>query len=535
MDSNEIPNTNDNNGEEDHIPLVNRNSNETCDKRNNSTTGATSFQAALSIAKAVMGAGSFALPWSFKQAGYIAGPVLMFLFMILSVISLKLLVSCRYLAFELASLRRKAKEEINGGDHGDDEEDYDHASNKDGGSQRNKEEKIFFASSYVDVAREAFGDAGAFVTYVASVLSSVGVCGSYLVFIASNIASLLHQRTATGGGEEGITGNGLHAALVLTVLPFAIALSSVKNASHSAVSSLLGDVSVFLGMVVVIAYVALYGSGEGGEKEGDDDADLGSFSNHTPGEGCVGIGTIETIPLAFGSISFLFFIHFLMLPIESSMLKPTDFPKTVSVTMFTCYLISAIFGVSGYWFFGENTEQIVLLNVQGSKFVSCCKILLCIDLIFTYPVVMRPSIEIVERTLSTMALPAIFATIFSNDCITEGVGVGRVCSQEACRLSWWRRLTACVILGFIAACAGLLIPSFALFSGLVGGVCQTFLGFVFPPLMYLQLLHQIRYHGKKKKGSASWSDYVTLMGIVMIGILIVLWTIKSTWSELHTT
>eukprot|EP00957_Ditylum_brightwellii_P202478 15330347-Ditylum_brightwellii.AAC.1 len=153
--SNEILNTTDNTGQEDHIPLVNRNSNnnETYDKHNNSTTGATSFQAALSIAKAVMGAGSFALSWSFKQ---------------------QLLVSCRYLAFELALLRRKAKEEINGNDYGNEEEDYDVTHNKDVGSKQIKEEKMFFASSYVDIVREAFSDVGAFATCIASVLSSVG-------------------------------------------------------------------------------------------------------------------------------------------------------------------------------------------------------------------------------------------------------------------------------------------------------------------------------------------------------------------------
>mmetsp|Transcript_15010 Transcript_15010/g.31069 ORF Transcript_15010/g.31069 Transcript_15010/m.31069 type:complete len:139 (-) Transcript_15010:333-749(-) len=52
------------------------------------------FEAGVSLAKAIMGAGSFALPWAFSKMGYIAGPIFMTIFLGLSVHSMGLLVDC---------------------------------------------------------------------------------------------------------------------------------------------------------------------------------------------------------------------------------------------------------------------------------------------------------------------------------------------------------------------------------------------------------------------------------------------------------
>ncbi|KAL3926728.1 MAG: hypothetical protein SGARI_005512 [Bacillariaceae sp.] len=105
--------------------------------------------------------------------------------------------------------------------------------------------------------------------------------------------------------------------------------------------------------------------------------------------------------LAFGAIGYLFLVHFLIIPIESSMEHPQHFSKVATSTFAVCAVLSGVFGIIGYLMFGAETEQIVLLNVrEGSFFVTAVKILLCIDLIFTYPVVMRPSIGILEETLA---------------------------------------------------------------------------------------------------------------------------------------
>ena len=394
----------------------------------------TSLQASASIAKAVMGAGSFSLPWAFAQTGYVAGPLLMAVMAGLSVSLLRTLVRCR-------RLHTTAKGAV----------------------------------SYVDVARAAFGDAGANIVYCASISASVGVCGSYLVFISASLASLLPDAAHVGQTQ-----------LIVLILPAAVLLSSVRDSNRFAFTALLGDVSVLLGMAVVVIYGFIY---RDEDQDGDD-------------RGIVAFGSVDGFALAFGAVGFLFFIHFLVLPIEGSMQHPEDFDRMVSLTFLGCSLVSALFGVAGYSFFGDATEQIVILNIKGSFFVSCVKLLLCIDLLFTYPVVMRPSVEILERSL--------------------GIQLVNTSDQS--------RLFVCAGLGVIAAGAGIFVPAFALLSGLVGGVCQTFLSFVMPPLMWQSLRRGGENKGLTKQPNAS---ELKTFGCVGFGLVMILWTIASTWSEMY--
>jgi len=400
--------------------------------------GISKWQAAASVMKAIMGAGSFSLPWAFAQTGYVAGPVAMLLLMWLSLSSLKVLVRCRRLCGQGGPGAKAG--------HG----------------------KAGLPASYVDVARAAFGEAGARLAYGASISASVGVCGSYLVFIGANIVSLAPPDWALG-----------QTTVVLCTLPLAVALSAVRDVQRFAAASLLGDVSVVLGMVVVVAYGALSG---------------------TRGEGCLAVAEYATMPLAFGAVGFLFFIHFLVLPIESSMARPDEFETMVNATFLACAVVSAAFGVAGYLFFGAATHQIVILNVSGSAVVSSVKLLLCVDLLFTYPVVMRPSIEIVERSL-----------------------VARSGGQKGGEAGRGLQLAVCAALGVVAAGASVLVPAFALLSGLVGGVSQTVLGLVMPPLIF------------RKLQRAQWSSVlgVQTAAMVLFGMSAVGWTVLSTYREVQ--
>eukprot|EP00934_Nitzschia_sp_Nitz4_P009037 Nitzschia sp. Nitz4//scaffold134_size62860//30009//31400//NITZ4_006327-RA/size62860-processed-gene-0.32-mRNA-1//1//CDS//3329535493//9027//frame0 len=416
------------------------------------TQGISECEAGASLAKAIMGAGSFALPWVFSKMGYIAGPCFLCMLMALSVCSLQIL---------LLSSRSSGKH------------------------------------SYVEVARTTFGTMGARLTYAASVSASLGVCGSYLVFIASNIQSLLEHMS---GGSNIISQSGW----VFIVLPLAVLLSSVRDMKHFAFASLLGDISVVLGMAVVVFYGVMYNT-----------------SDH---QDVVAFGSINEMPLAFGAMSYLFLVHFLVLPIESSMAHPERFYSVSVVTFSACAVLSGSFGAIGYLLFGSSTNPIVLLNVQGSLFVSAVKVLLCIDLLLTYPVVMRPTIVIVEQSLQ-QATPS-------------ASGFPPVeCDNGKCRLHTPRseatsstRLLVCSLLGLVAASSSLFVPSFGLLSGLVGGVSQTFLAFVLPPLMLA------RQRSLPQHPTSLFALMLELpplhMALTVVGMALIVWTLLSTWQEL---
>ena len=114
-------------------------------------------------------------------------------------------------------------------------------------------------------------------------------------------------------------------------------------------------------------------------------------------------------------------------------------------------------------------------------------------------------------------------------------------------------MAVCIALGVVAAGAGSFVPAFGLLSGLVGGVSQTFLAFVMPPLMWAkqQLQQQQQFQQKDSNnnngrtrviiyaeshetnalacfGSLPWSE----KALVLCGLGLIGWTLQSTWAEL---
>jgi solute carrier family 36 (proton-coupled amino acid transporter) len=433
------------------------------------------WEAGVSLAKAIMGAGSFALPWAFSKMGYVAGPIFMTILLTMSVYSIQLLVQC------CAVLRRK---------------------------QQSEHSATTMICSYVDVARSSFGTTGARCAYVASMSASVGVCGSYLVFIAANLQSLLQTSYYDNDSPDSSTRLS-QTALIWMILPVAVLLSAVRDMKYFALASFFGDVSVILGMVVVMIYGTM--------------DTTSSTSRNSWTEGCVAVGSPRDMALAFGSIGYLFLVHFLVIPIESSMERPQHFSKVATTTFSACAIMSGLFGILGYLMFGAETEQIVLLNVrQGSFFVTSVKVLLCIDLILTYPVVMRPSIVILEESVDQVWEQR------QHDQQKKSSPSTATASRPLARsVDGTTHVLVCTALGIVAASASRFVPAFGLLSGLVGGVSQTFLAFVLPPLMWAK--HQ-------QQSPSLFRVFQTLpskeKALVICGFVLIVWTLHSAWTEL---
>ena len=453
------------------------------------------LEVGISLTKAIMGAGSFALPWAFSNMGYIAGPCILAVLMFMSMYSMKLLIACNG-NINISSTSTSSRSPSS-------------------------------SSSYVTLAQQIYGNAGAKLTYLASISASIGVCGSYLVFIAANLETLIATTTTpssmtssninTGGDEEPTTTTSTAIPIlsqttwILIITPIAIGLSSIKNMKHFAFASLLGDIAVLLGMVVVVIYAVTY---------------------HTVKiDECVPIAdSYSTMALSFGSIGYLFLIHFLVLPIQSNMSHPQNFVKVMNTTFGFCAFVSGIFGLIGYLYFGQSTNQIVLLNIQqqqdGSSimFVQIVQLLLCIDLLFTYPVVMRPSIVILVQQQQQQEHPR---------------GSPSSSSSRLQEKQQQRHYLGCTVLGIIAASCSIFIPAFGILSGLVGGVSQTFLAFVLPPLMYLKIRSNRSGNNNigitNKKGNLQCDNSnKSSYGLIALGMILILWTLRGTWMELST-
>mmetsp|Transcript_9709 Transcript_9709/g.23389 ORF Transcript_9709/g.23389 Transcript_9709/m.23389 type:complete len:163 (+) Transcript_9709:850-1338(+) len=124
-------------------------------------------------------------------------------------------------------------------------------------------------------------------------------------------------------------------------------------------------------------------------------------------------------------------------------------------------------------FFGTHVSSIVLNDLEeGSFYLVATKILLCADLLCSYPLVFAAGREIVEHSLFER-----------NE--TYHVMPLKVESTFPIFVEPKRRLLR-LSLVLVTVCVAQL--DFAAILSLVGGVAQVILAFVLPPLMALQLL-----------------------------------------------
>ena len=159
------------------------------------------------------------------------------------------------------------------------------------------------------------------------------------------------------------------------------------------------------------------------------------------------------------------------------------FKKIFSGAMMAITMLYIIFGVSGYLSFGQDTRAIITLNLPPGVFPGLVKACLCFSLFFTFPIMMFPVVETIERRMKISPLDRVKGTIVR--CISP----------------------------IVVALIVLLIPSFSAIMGLIGATCCSLLAFILPAL----------FHKKLFQGQATqqeqYFDYV-LLGVGIIGAIL---------------
>ena len=114
----------------------------------------------------------------------------------------------------------------------------------------------------------------------------------------------------------------------------------------------------------------------------------------------------------------------------------------------------------------------VLQNLDNGPYLSALKILLCVDLLFTFPVVFSSGRQILENAIL-------------NDNSQETDMVGKVENKDTISLALSR---AALTTGAVGTCFGLSqIGGFGVVANLIGGVAQGTLAFIVPPAIGISL------------------------------------------------
>ncbi|KAF1322925.1 Amino acid/auxin permease, partial [Globisporangium splendens] len=286
-------------------------------------------------------------------------------------------------------------------------------------------------TKYGEIGQIAMGRFGAILVNSSLVISQTGFCVAYLIFIASNAHKFLE----------------VSKELVVSVcVPPLIAFSLLKHMKELAFIAILADCMNFLGLAVVyttdLTYMAL------------DHDNIEVF------------GVVSSIPFFFGVASYCFEGVGMVLPLENSMQTKANFTLILVSTVVIITSIYATFGICGYLAFGDATQDVITLNIEGNGgMATLVKLFLCAGLFFTYPVMLFPVFEVLQP-------------LVSSGSAKEGES-----SQSLEKKAMLLRASVVLLTAIIAAG----IPNFGRFISFIGSTCCSLLGFVLPTYFYLRI------------------------------------------------
>lgn len=284
--------------------------------------------------------------------------------------------------------------------------------------------------TYNEVASHVLGKAGQRIVEVLLILSQSGFCVAYLVFIAQNLAPMTGYR-------------GFY--FILGACPVVVALAMLRGVRALAPFSLVADAANVLGIVVVFYDY------------------FGAFKQ--PAE-VVEFKSVSNLPFLFGVVIYSYEGVGMILPVEASMKRKEKFPLTLTFVMTLITAIYVSFGAIGYAAFGEETRDIITLNLPHDWTTVAVKLALCLGLLFTFPVMMVPVFEILERSLQQKDAFRNKYSSKSQTAVFAAVRIG-------------------LVLFIALVAAG--VPGFGLFIALIGSLACASLSFIVPALCHLIL------------------------------------------------
>lgn len=261
------------------------------------------------------------------------------------------------------------------------------------------------------------------------ILSQVGFCISYLIFVGNTLAHIFNYSTTTL--DPRIWGFSPKSLYIWGCFPFQLGLNSIPTLTHLATLSIFADLIDIGAMGVVMV------------------EDVMIFLEQRPA--LQAFRGFSVLFYGVGVAVYAFEGIGMILPLESETKEREKFGKVLGLSMAFISVMYGGFGALGYFAFGEGTKDIITTNLGQGLVSNLVQLGLCVMLFFSVPLTMNPVYEVVERRLFN-----------SNYCL------------------WVRWL---MVLG--VSLVALYVPNFADFLSLVGSSVCVVLGFVLPALFHL--------------------------------------------------
>ena len=279
--------------------------------------------------------------------------------------------------------------------------------------------------TYAGLTGAALGPAGDVLCKALNVITCFGISVGYIIFVSDTLISMLPAATQLTFST---------ARMIITSLPLWVALSWQRSFKGVNFISLMGTVSVALGMswVTVVALA--------------NPAFAANFA-------AIPMSNPAAFSGFFGTVAFLFFIHFTLFGVQEAMPDRRRFVPAVSKAFGLSMVISAAFGLIGAWGFGPGVKSVVITMLDGAA-GAAVKALLCVNLLFTFPLMARSCLNICEQTVAGGKDPNLVTSLGTRTAFVTSAA-----------------LLACVV------------PNFGTVLGYVGGFCCCAMTLAMPPVI----------------------------------------------------
>lgn len=315
-------------------------------------------------------------------------------------------------------------------------------------------------NSFGDLGYAICGPFGKFSIDAMVVLSQGGFCVSYLIFISTTLAYL-----ASDANPALIFGFTPKVLFLWGCFPFQLVLNAIPTLTHLAPLSIFADaVDIAAKGAVMVEDVFVF------------------LENRPP---LKTYGDLSMFLYGIGVAVYAFEGIGMVLPLETEAKDKEKFGGVLGIGMLVISLLFGAFGALGYFAFGEETQGIITTNLGPGMMSVLVQFGLCINLFFTFPLMMNPVYEVFER---------------------------RLCNSKYCL---WLRWVLVLGVSLVALC----VPNFADFLSLVGSSVCVMLSFVFPAMFHYMVF----------KEELGWSFMVQDWTIVIFGFVI---AVTGTWSSI---
>ncbi|CAH1119687.1 unnamed protein product [Phaedon cochleariae] len=265
------------------------------------------------------------------------------------------------------------------------------------------------------------------------VIDLLGCCCVYIVFVAKNFKQVVDFYTATEYHYD-------LRIYMAALLPLLICINLIRNLKYLSPLSMVANVLVAIGLGVTFYYVF---------------TGLPSVSSRPA------FASFSTLPGFFGTAIFALEGIGVVMPLENNMKTPSHFigcPGVLNTGMAFVVSLYAITGFFGYLKYGEATEigSITLNLPEEEPLAQSVKLMIAVAIFFTYALQFYVPMEIIWKSVKNN---------FEKKTLAEyGIRVSLV---------------------VITVLLAILIPNLGGFISLVGAVCLSMLGLIFPAIIDL--------------------------------------------------